>query len=230
MNYYKRTNPLNTSEVYIGRTSGSIISRNHRDWSDFHNNKLSKKLTVIYQALYDIKSDFILELLESSDNSEIYSEREQYWMGKVLKEGKTLLNTHIYADSNKGTAIIVHKYALDGTFIETFPSKLNACIICGLNQTNLSNAISGKIKQTGGFMWSADKIDKLTPFDGRLRTTEVHQYKLDGTYVATFPSMESARRAVGLKSGASIYYAATGRKFTAAKFLWSFSKKDNIKI
>lgn len=230
MNYYKRINPLNKTEVYIGRTSGSIIARNHRDWADFHNGKLSKKLRTIYQTLYDNHTDFILELLETTDNSENISVREQYWIDKSIQDGETILNSSMVSDPNKSTARVVSRYSLDGVLLDSFPSILNASLTFKLNITNLIKVLTGKTKQIKGFMWAYGTEKTIRPYDGRLRAVEVHQYDLNGNYMSTFPSMESAGRAVGLKSGASIYYAATGIKKTAAKYLWRFSKEDNIKI
>lgn len=230
MNYYKRVNPLNTNEVYVGRTSRSILARNHRGWADFHDGVLSKKLHNVYQQLYDNKTDFIVELLESTDDTEEFDVREQYWIDFHKQKGNILLNAYPEANGNKHKSIIISSYNLDGSLHTTFQSKLQASQKLHILNTNLDKALTGVTKQTAGFMWRLGNEPYIPAFDGRVRTKTVYQYNLDGSYVDEYPSLDAACRVVGLKSGASIYYVLTGKKKTAGKFLWSYDKKDNIKI
>ena len=220
MNYYIRINPLNINEVYIGRTSKHILGRNHRDWASFYDGKLSKNLMAVYSELEKNKLDFAVLLLEASDNSENFDVREQEWIDKYRATGHTMLNANCVSNNNKYMSQKVSCYNLDGTFVKTFDSKLQACLLLKINPTNLNKALSGKLKKTAGYMWAYEKHEFVDPIDTRLRTKRVGCYTKQGDFVGEYPSMSEAARAVGLKSDASIIYAISGKCKTAKGFIW----------
>lgn len=230
MNYYKRVNVLNTNEVYIGRTQGSILARNHRDWASFHDGKLSKHLMSVYADLYKNGKDFHVELLESSDNSESFDEREQFWINHHIEIGNTLLNATTVSNVNTSKSIVISSYNLDGSLHKTYKSKLNACLELGINNTNLEKALTGVTRKTAGFMWRVGEEQEITGFDDRFRCRTVYQFDTEGNFINEYPNMTAAARAAGLKSAASIHYVITGKHPRAAGFIWSLTKHDNIKI
>lgn len=219
MNYYVRINPLNTSQVYVGRTKQHILARNHRDWADYHDNKLSKKLFKAYDDLYKADKDFNVVLLETTDNSEDFDFVEQKWID-LFKENHELLNATDKANSNKSKAIKVSCYDDCGNLVKTYDSKLQACLDLGINNTNLDKALKNEIKKTSGYMWRLGNSSCIEPYDGRMRRNTVYQFDKEGNFIKEYPSFQSAADAVGLSSSTSIHYAVSGKTKTAKGFIW----------
>ena len=57
----------------------------------------------------------------------------------------------------------VHKYTMDGYYVETFKSVDDAARNTGVVPTSIGNAIHGRSCSSGGFRWSTQKVDKLEP-------------------------------------------------------------------
>ena len=56
--------------------------------------------------------------------------------------------------NNKYTSKEVYQYTLDGKFVNTYPSIREAVRQTGLDHSAISKVCRGKIKYTGGFIWS----------------------------------------------------------------------------
>lgn len=56
--------------------------------------------------------------------------------------------------NNKYTSKEVYQYTLDGIFVNTYPSMHEAARQTGLDNSAISKVCRGKIKYTGGFIWS----------------------------------------------------------------------------
>jgi hypothetical protein len=52
----------------------------------------------------------------------------------------------------------VHKYTLDGEYIESYMTMIDAKNECGCD---VYNAVTGRNKTSGGFLWRNFKVDKL---------------------------------------------------------------------
>lgn len=75
---YKITN-IKTNEIYIGKTSGSVINR----WTEHIKTSLNIgtiKRANIHLALYEHWNDFTFQVIEIVDSNSNLSEHEKYWI------------------------------------------------------------------------------------------------------------------------------------------------------
>ena len=117
----------------------------------------------------------------------------------------------------------VAKYDLDGFLIRRYNSMIEAAKDNSLNQGNITNACRKKIMY-GNFMWryaSGAILTKIEPY--KPRTVPVIQKKLNGEFVAEYPSAKGAARITGFQKS-SILRAAKGLYKQAYGFKWGFKK------
>lgn len=70
-------------------------------------------------------------------------------------------NTHAYRSLNRARKNIpVNQYTRDGVFIRSYGSRKEAAEVVGVNQRNICNAASGKIKHSAGFIWKNESCKK----------------------------------------------------------------------
>ena len=79
-----------------------------------------------------------------------------------------------------------------------------------------------------GYLWRRYKVDKLDVV-ANPKEKIVHQYSIDGDYIATYNSLIEAAIAVrGRKTGTLIGAACRGAYDTAYGYRWSFEKVDAL--
>lgn len=121
--------------------------------------------------------------------------------------------------------IPVFQYSSTGEYDCCYDSIREASRVLGIHSANISDAIKlGTIcnnKYFSNVYSPSYSIAKNT----EIKSREVHQYKLDGTYIASYKNMAEAKKATGIKS--DIYKAIKlGR--LAGDFQWSFEKLEKI--
>lgn len=122
----------------------------------------------------------------------------------------------------------VYMYDRDGSYIAEFKSKHEAAEAIGYKGSTLSaNFCTSTVC---GYQFRRYKVDKL---DSTVQPheREVHQYTMDGDYVATFPSLTEAARMVSARNdhGASIGAVCRGGGRTQAYgYRWSFEKTSKL--
>lgn len=121
----------------------------------------------------------------------------------------------------------VYMYDRDGNYIAEFASKHEAAKAIGFNG-KVNNRYIGK-STICGYQFRRYKVDKLDTVV-EPHEHEVHQYTLDGVYVATYSSLRKAANAIGDSAyGTSIGAACSeGRRAQAYGFRWSFDKVDKL--
>ncbi len=58
----------------------------------------------------------------------------------------------------------VHKYSLNGTFVDTYDSIIEASKINNTCKTSISCCCHGSLKQAGGYLWSFSREENLQPY------------------------------------------------------------------
>ena len=127
-----------------------------------------------------------------------------------------------YRNTTKGKEI--HQYSLEGNYINTFKSVIDASSILEISNENISAASLGKRKQAGGFMWREYKVDYINPYRKNLFMKEVHMYTKDGEYIKSYPS---ARHIDGFEYKV-ISKCCNGKSKTYKGYRFSFEKKERI--
>jgi len=127
------------------------------------------------------------------------------------------------------------QYDSKGKKVASYLTITDAARAAGVDPVCISEALSGKQKSAGGYIWKSgwgkDKID-LTgySFGEELRAQrlqiKVRQYSLKGKYVQTFPSVTAAAASVGI-SAAHLSGVLGGRQTHAGGFIWKKKGKKS---
>lgn len=64
----------------------------------------------------------------------------------------------------------VHRYALDGTYIDSFQSLIEAEIVTGIEIGGIKKALDKTHRTAGGYLWNTTKVDRCTPYQRRRHT------------------------------------------------------------
>ena len=118
----------------------------------------------------------------------------------------------------------VHQYGLDGKYIQSFPSILEASNVTGVAYGNISSCILSSSQARGGdYMWTAKKVDSLKPYkrNGR-KPSPVRQLDRNGNIIAEYESLTAAFRATGIRSG-NIWGCCEGRSKMAGGYQWQYT-------
>lgn len=219
---YKVTNNIN-GKMYIGQTSRTIEIRWKEHLYDAFSKHNSKSASPLHQAILKYGENvFIIEQIEKCNNIDL-DDRERYWI-EYYNTYQNGYNADFGGRSNKGHPI--YQYALDGTFIQGFETLGDAQASIGgktimLNSKHPERAIQG-------YLWSRDKVDKLD-FEAHPKEKTVHQYSIDGDYIATFDSLTHAAQAVcGRNTGSLIGAVCRGDGCCAYGYRWSFDKVEHL--
>lgn len=134
---------------------------------------------------------------------------------------------------NRPEAIVngikVKQYSMDGEYIKTFPSMIEASRKVGIERTAIQKAIKNKYT-SGGYVWVLEGEEDLVPkiianhkekYDYKKKP--VKQYDKDGNYIQTFKSSREAARALGDENKyRSIARTCQGYQQTCFGYKWSY--------
>ncbi len=88
----------------------------------------------------------------------------------------------------------IHQYDLDGNYIQSFESIILASReLTGIKSLSISRAIKTE-GQSGGYLWSYDKVDKLPIYNKVNKPRKVAQYTLDGELVKVYDSVRACKK------------------------------------
>ena len=126
----------------------------------------------------------------------------------------------------------VYQYSIDGEYIQTFVSSMQAAEILGCTSRSIRKACCGDLKQTGGYQWRHEKYDKIESIRNEksvklTRTKEVHQYTINGEYIRSFPSAKEATNFLNETNSTKIKRACLGDVKQAYGYKWSYIKSEN---
>ena len=130
----------------------------------------------------------------------------------------------------------VNQYNLDGSFINSFDSQVEAEEFTGILRSGICECCKGNDKSAGGFMWRyKDEFDEdncnILPIEYDWNTISISQYSLDGKYIKSFDSITEAERITGItKSG--ICNCCKNNDKSAGRYMWKYKsdEKDILPI
>ena len=212
---------LKRSDVYNmalgGRIGGSVLQR-----------------ISCYQ--YDSNGTFIKEYKSYSDASKELNRNLRtiqraikekikcagYFLTNIKYDQLDITKMHNYEGLH---CIPVYQYSSVGKYDCCYDSISDASRVLGIHSASISKAIKLGCICNGKYFsdffrpeYSLAKTDKIT-------SSEIHQYGLDGQYIASYKNMQEAKNKLGIKSN---IYNAIKLKQTCGGFQWSFEKLDSI--
>lgn len=131
-------------------------------------------------------------------------------------------------ESGKAKRMPVYMYDRQGNYVKEFKSKQEAAKAIGYNGTLKGGSFF--LSTICGYQFRRYKVDKLDS-TVKAHEQEVHQYTMDGDYIATHKSLREASRSVKGDDlgGASIGAVCRGGKRTQAYgYRWSYEKTNKL--
>lgn len=202
--------------VYIGQTV-----RNYKTRWQQHKQQAKVRPYALYRALNKYGVNNFYPVLIEECNNNLLDEREKYWIKfyhtKIEEEGYNL--TDGGNTPSKYMCKEVHQYSLEGEYIQSFNSTVEAGLSLDIHPSCISEVASGAMKQSHNFRWSYVKYNKLEPYKSRLR--KIEQYSVDDKFIQRFPSIRAAALSLNKPNGSTnILNAAKGKRKTAYGYKW----------
>lgn len=117
----------------------------------------------------------------------------------------------------------VHKYDLQGNYIESYSSYSEAGRANNVPHINIIKCIQNKRQTCGGFQWSIEKVDKMLPYKKNIGFhKKIYQFNLQGELLKEYECVISAARENNYLPN---YLAKCAKKnMKAYGFYWSYTK------
>lgn len=119
----------------------------------------------------------------------------------------------------------VYQYGLDGLYIASYDSILEASQITGTPYKKIIACLHSKTTPSrgGDFMWKKEFVESLPPYKKNLKHSPVVQLTVDGKVVSKYESAQSAQKATGVPNSL-ICKCCKGNIKTAHGYIWKHIK------
>ena len=232
---YKLTNLCN-GKIYIGVTS-QIPEKRWCKGKAYHGNP---HLTAAIEK-YSWEN-FSHEILEDNLTREQAGELEEYYINKFNTLSSEFGYNKIkggFHDSNMYKDFVirklnkkVNKYDLEGNFIESYDSLIEAGIknnlsssdiSCCCNKKNFCKTLKNNVYRFADTTDTSEDIYNYINSHGLDK--EIVQYTLDDEFVAKYKSIRQASRQLNINSG-NISLCASGKAKTYKGFIWKYTTEE----
>lgn len=217
---YCYTSP--SGKKYIGQTIQSLSACAGTGGRGY------KHCPLFWKAIqkYGIEN-FKVEILEEVRSDKL-DEREKFWIENLNSYKPKGYNLTTGED---GYSKIVYQYSLDGHFLHSFNSLLEAAKNVNGHVQNISDCLNDnkKTRTAYGFRWSYEKKD-FYDFWGFYYNNEpkkIYSYSLEGDFIKEYPSITAAAKEVGANR-CDIKKAISGTIRWCKGFQWSIEKKEKM--
>lgn len=199
---YKHIRLDNNQVFYIGK--GKIKTKGN----PFKRSKVTQRNTywknIVRSTPYRIE---IIRLFKSEVEALRY---ENYLILKYKSKYETA-NLKTYDDPNEKYVekirnnvpkIKIHKYDLEGNYLESFESLREASNIC---ECDVYNTTTNRNITAGGFQWSKKLVNKMPSLKTRVRKLrpnkykKINQYTVDNKFIKTWDSYKEIENILGYK-------------------------------
>lgn len=232
---YIMTN-LITHKQYVGQTMHTITDRYKHH---IHEAKFYKDTMYIHESMrkygFDNFSVDELMCIEVNTKQEL-SEKLNQWEKHYIQTYNTLkpngYNLSIGGSGLKEKGkILVDEYDLDGNYIKTHNSLIDAARSVGSNRhTSISRCCNGKNKFAFQRVWRFhgepfDKYEAPNKFfaERKYKLAKIDQYDLNGNYIKTFESISSACRELHVSESSShISECCMGKLHSIYGYIWRY--------
>lgn len=234
---YKRINPIDPNQIYIGVTKNSVKSRMHSDLHDaLHCEKHSKPLKPLYVCILDLHSKGLKmthEILDETDDCRQAEQLETQYIQEYIQLGFNLLNVHIkqttYHGKNGGEALTCSSYTLEGEFVKSYSSIAEAANDLNVNRMTIFRVCNNTKISCKNLQWRfGTDTNSIDPVRKCKLHVPISQYDLEGKFVKTHKSMLAAAKSVGLDSSNSIYVCLDNPGHQSADYQWRTKYTESI--
>lgn len=229
---------LDKNEIfYIGKgTKGSKGNVYKRAFTKTSRNHYWKNITQSVPYKVEIIEEYDCEKECLKRETELIKLHGYSWDGTGtlcnIVEDNNEIRRLARIQSTKKISKEVHQYDLEGNYIKSFPSIVDAI---KEYSCDVYNAASGRHSTAGGFQWRTFKYDKLEPYNEELNEIEnsklVYQYDTDNNFIKEWKGTKQPSKELDIHRGA-IRNCLSNLAKTAGGFKWSYSKllkENNVK-
>lgn len=195
-----------------------------------------KNINRVYCCLYDSEGNFIAEYnsqnevakcINRSLTSVSRSIRNKtrcagYYITTTKQEILDLTKMHNYEDPR---CIPIYQYDSNGEYDCCYESIREAERVLGINNRNLGRAMKLGVICHNKYFSSYFNIKYNVPKTGKIISQEIHQYGLDGKYIASYKNMQDAKNKLHIKAN---IYQSINLQQSCGGFQWRFEKFDSI--
>lgn len=136
------------------------------------------------------------------------------------------------SDRRSENCIVVHRYSMDGEFIQEYESMTIATLENDTSLTSILLCCKGEYKSVANSIWryaweelTQEHLEWCNTLSSDSLKKEVNQYLKDGTFVCTYESIGDAHLKTGV-SRCGIGACCRGEYKTAGSYLWRFSDEE----
>jgi hypothetical protein len=221
---------LDTNSVfYIGKGEINYKGISHRAKSKQRRNNHWINITNKTDWRFDI-----LRIFDSEIEALVYETRCIDMFGIHIEGGQLCNIIKNTCDGGvslaKLNSIQVHKYSLDGDYIESYDSITNAANINNVNDTHIGGVCNGIRVTCKGFQYRYYKVDKIDSVKAHKKREKylrpVYQYTKDGILLEKFNSIQTASDKTNI-SYFNINHVLNGIRKTANGYKWSYELIEN---
>lgn len=232
---YTLEHPLTKEIRYVGFTSRPL---NKRLGEHCCTGKSSKNTHIANWCKSLVYQGFrpVITLLDQTDNKARWAELEKYWVSQFKTWGFDLTNL-----TEGGEGVPGHKptrkakekfskpicrYDLQGNYIDSFGSTVQAEKLTGVSKTCIHRAIKEK-GNAFGYQWRfftedyTDNIGKLR--ESSLLRCKIHQYSSEGVFIKSWEGATQVESVLGI-AHVNIAKVMRGVRPLAGGFIWSYDK------
>ena len=150
---------------------------------------------------------------------------------QIRKKGKKTIDDKHKKVTCKGRKVV--QFTLDGDYVRTFNSIRQAATETGGNCGAIGHACSGKNRHSGGYQWmyleDAQKNGmKIGTIPFCTKSIPVHQYSLNGDYIASYKSLREAHELFGTKGNGGLRIACSNHSKQWRGYRWSYDRVDKL--
>ena len=196
------TNGIVSAIKYKTLSAGYLWSYEKVDKLNINEYKIICQKKPLY--LYDTKGNFIREYESISQFCKEY----KVTLGPVQRaiKGKTKIAGFYVSDIKVDTFIIekhekqlrpVHQYSLDGKYLATYSSGLNAYKTLGKGYSKIVEKLKLGNRICGDYQWSFEKLDHLNPVIKYNSAKKIAQCDLKGNIVKIYNTVRECRKDFG---------------------------------
>jgi len=169
-----------TKQTFLGKTHSEETKQILSEKSKIHNSKLEVREQARKNAIKFNKTHNIGELMKKSEkwqkalverknNSNYCTEETKNKISKSVTQYYNSINIKQKEERYKKHSIVMTKaigkkvsqYSIEGKFIESFSSIIEAQEKTGIKRRNIGNVLSKKSKTAGGFIWKYDIVNEI---------------------------------------------------------------------
>ena len=221
---YKYTNKIN-GKVYIGQTKNTVKRRASGGGSGYQG------CIHFYNAIKKYGwNNFECEILQDNISSqEEANELEIYYIEKYQSANdKYGYNITFGGNDTSHQEITVYKYNLQGNYICSYDSILDAANDVNCCCSRIGFASKHPQMSAAGFLWSREKYDKIPSYNKETQLYPVYQYDLYGNYIGEYKNAYEAGIQFEEWASHRIIKHCKSEKGECFGYQWRYYKKDNI--